>query len=75
MRKLYPETNGGTEFIQLSKLPFNQALPLKDWLAETDIFSIHKQNSIIKNCIHYDVYEFWFDNYKSENYQTQLSLF
>ncbi|MCG8307794.1 MAG: hypothetical protein MI975_10430 [Cytophagales bacterium] len=75
MKKIHPEKYNDTEFIRLSRLPFTQMLQLKNWLPEYSIFTIQGENGTIQNCVHYDDYEFWFDNYKSENQEPEFSLF
>jgi len=75
MRKLHPEQTNGTEFIRLSNLPFDQMLHLKNWISDFGICSIQIHDGGIQNCVHYEDYEFWFDNYKCENMETEPSLF
>lgn len=67
MKKIHPEQYNGTEFIQLSRLPFDQMIHLKNWLSEYGVFTIQSQNGGSQKCVLYDDYEFWFDNYKSGN--------
>jgi len=75
MRKIDPERLQGIEFIRLSSLPFSQMIRLKNWLAASDIFSIKGQHESIYNCVHYDDYEFWYDNIKNESQLLKPSLF
>lgn len=39
-------------------------LELKDWLAASDIFSLNCHDDTIRNCVHFDDHEFWFDHFK-----------
>ena len=75
MRKIHPERYNGVEFIRLSNLPFDHMVHLKSWLSDLGIFTIQKQHGAIQNCVHYEDYEFWFDNYKSENQQAEYAIF
>lgn len=75
MRKLHPEQFNGTEYIRLSNLPFDQMIHLKNWLSDFGVFTIKGHDGAIQNCVYYEDYEFWFDNYKSEKQEIELSLF
>ena len=75
MRKLHPEQHLGIEYIRLSNLPFDQMINLKNWLSDFGVFTIDAQEGTIPNCVHYEDYEFWFDNIKNENPEAQYSIF
>lgn len=75
MLKLHPEEHNGTEFIRIASLPLNQMIHFKNWLSETSIFTIYGLGDSIHCCAHYEDYEFWYDNYKGENPDSELSLF
>jgi len=58
MKKIKPDYFQGTEYVQLSKLPLDQAIQLSHWLKENEIFSSGGHT----DCVHFEDYEFWFEN-------------
>ena len=75
MRKIPPELSQGIEFVRLSSLPFHQMMKLRDWLSEEEIINIPHRNGLIRHCVKYEGYEYWFDMVNSENRFEELSLF
>lgn len=59
--KATPHIEFGTGYVQISKLPFDQALKLRDWLPQTSFINLTSENSVLKDCIQYSEYEYWFD--------------
>ncbi len=66
MIKIQPTYHQGLEYVQLSRLPFKQAISLNEWLPETGIFKIFVDGEEINDCVSYDDYEFWFETTKTE---------
>ena len=75
MRKIPPEHFEDLHFIRLSSLPYLQMVRLRDWLGEAAIISISHPNGIIRNCVKYEGYEFWFDMANCESLYEESSLF
>lgn len=75
MRKILPELLQSVEFIRLSSLPFYQMIKLREWLSEEEIINIPHSDGLIRNCVKYESYEFWFDVVHSDNQFEELSLF
>ena len=75
MPKLHPEEQNGTEFIRLASLPLNQMIHFKKGLSESSIFIIYGLGDSIHCCAHFEDYAIWFDNYKNENTDSDLSFF
>ena len=66
MNKAYPHINQGAGYIQLSRLPFNQCLKLKNWLSQNSLIKIRTDNREIEDCIQFSEYEYWFDFFYAE---------
>ncbi len=61
MAKIQPHIDFGTGYIQLSKLPFDQAMELRSWIPQTSLISISTTNGLVTDAIQYSEYEYWFD--------------
>ena len=61
MHKASPHIDLGTGYIQLSRLPFNQAIELRNWLPETSLITLKAQEGLLNDCVQYSEYEYWFD--------------
>ena len=61
MNKVYPHINQGPGYIQLSKLPFNQGMKLKNWLSRNSLIKVRIGTLVIEDCIQFSEYEYWFD--------------
>lgn len=59
--KASPHYDLGTGYVQISKLPFDQALKLRDWLPQTSIIKLRSLDEDLDDCIQYSEYEYWFD--------------
>jgi hypothetical protein len=59
--KVSPHYDLGTGYVQISKLPFDQALKLRDWLPHTSIIKLRSFDEDLDDCIQYSEYEYWFD--------------
>ena len=75
MKKLTPQEQSGTEYIQLSRLPVKQIIPFTNWICETDKFTMIDEFGEKYVCVYYDKYEFWLDTYEEEKEVTEFSLF
>ena len=67
MIKAYPHINQGGEYVQVSKLPFIQAIKLRNWLGQTSFVKIKSDNRLIEDCVQFSEYEYWFDCFYSES--------
>ncbi len=68
MQKAFPHINSGLGYIQLSRLPFNQAIKLRNWLPDTSLITVKAEGDLLDDCIQYSEYEYWFDfNFKEQN--------
>ncbi|MCO6358961.1 hypothetical protein BXY85_1440 [Roseivirga pacifica] len=63
MAKAHPHIDLGTSYVQLSKLPFDQALELKSWIPQTSFISLKTAQGYVADAIQYSEYEYWFDFY------------
>jgi hypothetical protein len=61
MHKAFPHIESGAGYIQLSRLPFNQSIKLRNWLPETSMITVKADGFIADDCIQYSEYEYWFD--------------
>ena len=61
MRKAIPHIDSGAGYIQLSRLPFNQAIELRNWLPITSLITVKSEEGLVNDCIQYSEYEYWFD--------------
>lgn len=67
MHKAQPHIDMGTGYVQLSRLPFNQAIELRNWLPDTSLITVRAEEGLLVDCIQYSEYEYWFDfNYRQE---------
>ena len=61
MHKAQPHIDLGTGYIQLSRLPFNQAIQLRNWLPDTSLVTVRAEEGGLQDCVQYSEYEYWFD--------------
>lgn len=61
MAKIQPHIDLGTGYVQLSKLPFDQALELRSWVPQTSFINITTSEGLVTDAIQYSEYEYWFD--------------
>ena len=61
MHKAHPHIDLGTGYIQLSRLPFNQAIQLRNSLPDTSLVTVRSEEGVLEDCIQYSEYEYWFD--------------
>ncbi|MGW8121774.1 hypothetical protein ACV07N_03870 [Roseivirga echinicomitans] len=59
--KVNPHIDLGTGYIQVSKLPFDQILKLREWLPQTSFIRLNLAGQVFEDCIQYSEYEYWFD--------------
>lgn len=59
--KAYPHIDLGTGYVQVSRLPFDQALKLREWLPQTSFVRLNLPDQVLDDCIQYSEYEYWFD--------------
>jgi hypothetical protein len=75
MNKLSPRHVHGNAYLHLSDLPLRQMIQFRDWLAETDIVNVSSRSEMLDNCVHYDQYDFWFENIKGGAHHRELLEF
>jgi len=63
MAKVNPHIDLETGYVQLSKLPFDQAIKLRSWLPSTSLITLKTANGQVEDAIQYSEYEYWFDFY------------
>lgn len=61
MVKSLPHIDQGSGYVQVSRLPFNQALQLRAWLPQTSFIKVRTIDELLEDCIQYSEYEYWFD--------------
>lgn len=61
MQKALPHIDLGAGYIQLSRLPFNQTMKLRNWLSDTSMVTVKTDGLLVDDCIQYGEYEYWFD--------------
>jgi len=61
MAKVNPHIDLGTGYIQLSRLPFDQANKLRSWLPMTSVISLSTASGNVQDAVQYSEYEYWFD--------------
>jgi hypothetical protein len=66
MAKVNPHLDLGTGYVQLSRLPFDQAMELKAWLPMTSIISLNTSFGQVNDAVQFSEYEYWFDYYYAQ---------
>ena len=61
MRKVNPHFKEGQEFIQVSRLPFNQARDIRNSFLSSCITGVETPVGFVPDAIEYSQYEYWFD--------------
>lgn len=74
MQKAFPHIDLGTGYIQLSRLPFNQAIKLRNWLPDTSMITIKSDGYLVDDCIQYSEYEYWYDFLFREEGETEFGV-
>ncbi len=70
MKKVNPHFKEGQEFIQVSRLPFNQAKDIRNSFLSSSITGVETPVGFVPDAIEYSQYEYWFDfEYKSTDYR------
>lgn len=59
--KVQTEIYKGIEFIQISKLPEDQKLLIKQSIPADQIIKILKENELLTDCIQFQHYSAWYD--------------
>jgi len=66
MEKLKPVSYRGIDYILLKDLPNEQKKIFLTWANEDTIFKIQHNETLIKDCILFSDYIFWYDNILSK---------
>jgi len=72
--KAYPHFDHGTAYIQVSRLPFNQSIKLREWLPQTSFIRLKTPDQVIDDCIQYSEYEYWFDFQYSTSKELEFDI-
>ncbi|TFV95619.1 hypothetical protein E4S40_05205 [Algoriphagus kandeliae] len=62
MKKLIPILIDNKYWIQLSQLQSEQAKKLKSWLPSGSLKNLTYQGILLKDCLQFETYEYWFRN-------------
>lgn len=63
MRPISPQNYRGIFYVKLETLPEKQKRQLNNWLPATELIKLKIEGSIIKNCVNYHDYLFWYENF------------
>lgn len=74
MAKVNPHFDLGTSYVQLSKLPFDQAMEFRTWIPMTSMISLNTTVGRVEDAIQYSEYEYWFDYYYSKTSEPDFGL-
>ena len=74
MQKALPHIDLGAGYIRLSRLPFNHAIKLSNWLPDTSMVTVKANGSLVDDCIQYGEYEYWFDFTFPEENETDFGI-
>ena len=74
MHKAFPHIDQGTGYVQLSRLPFNQAMELRNWLPETSMVTVKAEEGLLDDCVQYSEYEYWFDFMFRQEEETEFEI-
>ena len=72
MYKARPVFHAGIEFVQISKLPPNQAEHIANMISCGSLLQIRIGDEVLKDCISYDIYEKWYHLMRSRHYDIYL---
>ncbi|MGB3181448.1 MAG: hypothetical protein WBB45_08660 [Cyclobacteriaceae bacterium] len=61
MQKVMPQFYEGLEVIQVSCLPLSQLKSFRAYLSESCYRTIRVGNDVLRDCVSYDKYEYWFN--------------
>lgn len=61
MRKVNPHINVGSGYVQIAKLPFDQALAIRNSFPDSCFQNIQTQEGYVEDVLEYSQYEYWFD--------------
>ena len=65
--KITREEYKGIEYVQIQNLPHEQKVAIQNWIDRDNVFTIMIGSDLVKDCIQYSDYCFWYDQvYKSE---------
>lgn len=72
--KAHPHIDHGSAYIQISRLPFDQIIKLRNWLPQTSLIRLKTRDQIFDDCIQYSEYEYWFDFQYSANQELEFEI-
>lgn len=65
MKPISPQNYRGIFYVKLETLPEEQKNQLGNWLPVTDLIKLKVDERIIDNCVNYQDYLFWYENFYS----------
>ncbi len=66
MEKLSSQVHKGIHYIKLADLSKGQREAFEKWLDKEHIISIMIENSIVKDCVQFNEYDYWFESVYSK---------
>jgi hypothetical protein len=74
MKKAIPSFHKGIEFVQLSKLPFEQYTKIKDRFPVGKLLTLDFYGHLLEDCIRYADYEFWFEHLYNQDQRFEIEF-
>jgi len=65
MNPISPQNYRGIFYVKLETLPEEQKYQLSNWLPATELIKLKVEENIIDNCVNYQDYLFWYENFYS----------
>ena len=74
MKPISPQNYRGIFYVKLDTLPIEQKNQFSNWIPSADLIKLKVEESIIDNCVNYQDYLYWFENFYSleENYSIEI---
>lgn len=61
MSKVNPHIDLGTGYVRISRLPFDQAIKIREFVPQSSILSFNTSEGFVQDALEYSQYEYWFD--------------
>ncbi|GHE57730.1 MULTISPECIES: hypothetical protein [Roseivirga] len=61
MEKVNPHIDLGTGYVLISRLPFDQAIKIREFLPESSTLSFNTAEGFVSDALEYSLYEYWYD--------------
>ncbi|NVK84301.1 MAG: hypothetical protein HWE21_08270 [Cytophagia bacterium] len=73
MSKVNPHIDLGTGYVQISKLPFDQAIKIREFIPQSSILSLNTLDGFVQDALEYSQYEYWFDFHR-QSFEADFSI-